>query len=174
MKLLAPLLTALLLAASPAAARGPRSSTPTAAQIRAAVSRAEHSTKLWATINICDTTAHPNTVGIRGQMPALGFAARLRMVFGIDLWDPTGGGSFKALRGVAQPSEDGVQRGGTWQTGVLLRFPPHTGLVRGRVTFEWRMGSRRIGHSDEVTQPGHTDARYSDPSGFSAGRCRLP
>ncbi len=173
MKLLAAFLMALLLAASPAAARGPRPATPTPAQVRAAVSRAEHSRRLWATINICNTAAHPNTVGIRGQMPALGFAARLRMVFGIDLWGPTGGG-FKALKGVAQPSEDGGQRGGTWQTGVLLRFPPHTGLVRGRVRFEWRMGSRTIGHLDEVTHPGHTDARYSDPSGFSSGRCRLP
>ena len=29
---------------------------------------------LWATINVCDTAAHPNTIGIRGSMPGTGDA----------------------------------------------------------------------------------------------------
>ena len=44
---------------------------------RAAVRRAERSRELWATINICSANAKPGggELGVRGQMPSLGFSA---------------------------------------------------------------------------------------------------
>lgn len=174
MKLLALALATLLLAAWPALGRGPsHPPVPPAAQIRAAIGQAEHSRKLWATVNICNTPNHPDAVGIRGQMPGLGFATHLRMVFGIEVWDYARGG-FKVLPGVLRSIDVGTQREGTWQSGVLLRFRSHTGLVRGRVTFEWLLGPRTIGRLQAVTRDGHLDARFGDPQGFSSWHCELP
>ena len=52
---------------------------PTKAQIRTAVARAERSKSLWATVNICNSKRYPDRIGVRGQMPSLGFAAWLSM-----------------------------------------------------------------------------------------------
>ena len=35
--------------------------------------------KPWATVNVCDTTDHPNQIGIRGSMPGLKRTARMTM-----------------------------------------------------------------------------------------------
>jgi hypothetical protein len=58
---------ACLLAAAPGAVAAPLSSP--AERPKADV---RTSPDLWATINVCDTEAHPNTIGIRGSMPGLG------------------------------------------------------------------------------------------------------
>src|SRR5947207_14010398 len=31
-----------------------------------------HSKRLWATVNVCDTVGHPDSIGIRGSMPGDG------------------------------------------------------------------------------------------------------
>src|SRR5262245_47393421 len=31
-----------------------------------------HSKRLWATVNVCDTVGHPDSLGIRGSMPGSG------------------------------------------------------------------------------------------------------
>lgn len=64
---------------APATAQARRHHSPTRAQIRTAIDRALRSKTLWATVNICDTAHHPDVIGIRGEMPALGFGAALSM-----------------------------------------------------------------------------------------------
>lgn len=155
-------------AAALGSTRTPR--TPTRAQIRAAIRRAKHSRDLWATVNICNTTQYPNTIGIRGQMPALGFPATLKMVFGVDYWSDAKQ-AFIPLAGVTEPVRVGRVRRGVHQEGASFAFTPHAGVLRGRVSFQWRFRGRLIGHVTRVTRDGHPSADYGDPSGFSSWKC---
>ncbi|MDQ6745510.1 MAG: hypothetical protein M3Z27_05805 [Actinomycetota bacterium] len=155
--------------AAPARTHAPAAS-PTRAQIRKAVRAAEHSRDLWATVNVCGGVRYPNVIGIRGQIPALGFPATLRMLFEIDYWDYNQR-RFRPLTGVVQPVALENATRGTYQAGVRFKFQPHTELLRGRVGFQWRVGSRTIGSAERLTRQGHGSARYSDPSGFSDWKC---
>jgi hypothetical protein len=148
-----------------------RSKPPTTAQIRRAVDRAERSRALWATVNICNTRKYPRVIGIRGEMPALGFAAQLRITFMLDYAAGTG---FKRLPHVAQPVSLGTHRSGAYQGGVRFRFRPQdTGVLRGRVRFSWRLGRRTVGTVVRTTTAGHHGVSYGDPRGFSAARCSI-
>ncbi len=145
--------------------------TPTPGQMQAAVRRAERSSDLWATVNVCNTKRYPNTIGIRGQMPALGFTAQLRMRFGVEYWT---GKSFTPIRGLEKsialnPAATGLQQG-----GVMFSFRPHAGSLRGSVSFEWRYGRRLIGRAKRLTRLHHRAADYGDPKGFSSGKCVIP
>ena len=160
-------LAALPVAGGTAAAR---SKSPTAAQIRRAVRHAERSSALWATVNICDTPKYRLVIGIRGEMPALGFAAQLRMTFMIDYAAGTG---FKPLHGVADPVSLGNPRSGVYQGGVRFTFGPHAGVLRGRVRFSWWLGKRTVGKVVRTTTAGHHGVSYGDPRGFSAARCSM-
>ena len=57
---------------------------PTSGQIRLAIRRAEQPGALWATVNICNSHRYPGRLGIRGQMPSLGFAASMSMNIQVD------------------------------------------------------------------------------------------
>src|SRR5689334_5834249 len=47
----------------------------------------DESPYLWATINICDTAKHPDTIGIRASMPGSGKAKeRMYMRFQVQYW----------------------------------------------------------------------------------------
>src|SRR5258708_2725459 len=79
------------LASVPTAVLAAAAATPTPAQIRAAVTRGEKSADLWATVNACNiSSAHPQgekVIGVRVQMPGLGFAPRLYMAIEIEYWN---------------------------------------------------------------------------------------
>src|SRR3954451_24523481 len=99
---------------------------------------------LWATVNVCDTIPHPDTIGIRGSMPGTGNAAeRMFMRFRVQYfqvsthqwhnipkdgdsgWMPVGSGRYKARQG-----------------GRLFVFAPPAGgswNMRGAVLFQWRL-----------------------------------
>lgn len=143
---------------------------------------------LWATVNICDTEAHPDTLGLRASMPGNGtrqrmyirvraqFFSRLRNTF-VDLggdgesrWIYVGSARFKARQG-----------------GFSFRFqPPEPGqasfIVRGQVDFEYRERRRtRSGRLREKvvrrvranTKGGFSSTAGADPPGFSSGLCEI-
>jgi hypothetical protein len=166
-----PALVALLVIILAAAAPASLTSAPTPRQIRAAVRNAEHSQNLWATVNICNTRNHPNTIGIRGQMPTLGFATKLRMQFRVEYWS---GKAFTPVPGVSKTITLGPAVHGVYQAGVRFPFAPQAGLLRGSVSFEWRLGSRRVAHVTRSTRKGHPDADFGDPKRFSSGVCVIP
>jgi hypothetical protein len=165
------LLVIILAAAAPAATG--LATAPTPRQIRAAVRNAEHSKDLWATVNICNTKNHPNTIGIRGQMPTLGFATKLRMRFRVEYWT---GKAFTPVPGVSKAITLGPAVHGVYQAGVRFPFAPsaQAGLLRGSVSFEWRLGSRRVAQVTRSTRKGHPDADFGDPKRFSSGVCVIP
>jgi len=67
---------ALLMAAAPAGAAARQADAIT------------HSKRLWATVNVCDTVGHPDSIGIRGSMPGSGDKAEVMyMRFQVQVFD---------------------------------------------------------------------------------------
>ena len=47
-----------------------------------------HNKRLWATVNVCDTVGHPDSIGIRGSMPGSGDKAEVMfMRFQVQVFD---------------------------------------------------------------------------------------
>ena len=156
---------------APALAHG-----PSASQIHRAASRAERSGSLWATVNICSSrgTGKGGELGVRGQMPSLGFASTLRMTVQLGYW------SQKHERFMAIPGPSaaanlslGSSSTGLQQDGVVFGFNDSAGLLNASVDFTWTRGGRVIAESSRITTAGHHDADYSRPAHYSAGDCRL-
>jgi hypothetical protein len=154
--------------AAPASA----SSGPTPAQIRHAIAAAEASHDLWATINICNSKRFPGVIGIRGQMPSLGFNAAMGMKIDVQ-YQPSPKTGFKpsGLRqtiGLGQAIHRLLQGGARW------KLMPHQGLLRGSVTFVWWIGHHVLGQTTRITSARHHDADFGDPPRFSAADCDMP
>jgi hypothetical protein len=160
---------------SPAAALGaagnPTPSNPTPAQIRTAVKQAGRSPDLWATVNVCNTQHHPDTLGIRGQMPALGFSSQLWMTITVDFWDS----QQKRFRLDPKVSPHAVAVGkfrfGAHQAGTTINFFPHAGRFQGTILFQWKRFGKVVGHLIRTTTGGHKHVDQSDPRGHSASTC---
>ena len=134
----------------------------------------------WATVNVCDTKAHPDTIGIRALIPgAKRKEVRLFMRFRVQWKDPADGlwhnlidkgdSGFVAFG----RSKKGLGREG----GRLFPFDAPTGgksqLLRGRVDFQWRIGKRVVKRADALTEKGHHSTAGGDPKGYSAATCVL-
>jgi hypothetical protein len=145
---------------------------PTQKQIRAAVAKATHSGHLWATINACAPTGHPHLLGVRGQMPALGFPARLAMVIQIEYWDTTKK-RFLPDPGIAFRNRLGIVTAGYEQGGHNFFFKPHAGKLRATITFLWHRNGALLGSATRPTTTGHHDADFARPAGYSAATCTL-
>ena len=156
--------TALLAAAAAAAA----SALPAQAQDAAP-------TRLWATVNVCDTTGMPNTVGVRASMPGTGNARqRMFMRFALEYRD---GATWRSVGSTADSGfvALGSARFAARRTGRSFVVPPPAGgsyELRGRVTFEWRRGDRVVRRLVRRTSAGHPTGA-GDPAGFSAATCRV-
>jgi hypothetical protein len=145
---------------------------PTPNQIKSAVHSAERSKRLWATINVCDTRKHPNTIGIRGEVPALGFSATISISLGVDFYSRTDK-RFEPDPNAKQMIKLGPVSHGIHQRGVTFRFAPDTGRLRGTATFSWSRRGKLLGSTKRVTTSSHHDADFGDPSGFSAATCMI-
>lgn len=147
---------------------------PTKAEIAAAVKRAKRSHHLWATVNICDTATHPNVLGIRGQLPALGFATKMSMLVQVDYYVPADG-KFETDTSVAPvrvPLGKKAEATGLWQGGVEFTFTPPA-VLSGTVTFQWKLGKRVIGQVTKLTAHGVKGVAHSDPPHSSTATCTI-
>ena len=133
---------------------------------------------LWATVNVCDTVAHPDTVGIRGSMPGSGdpdehMFMRIQLQYyalADDSWHnigPTGDTGFIAVG----PGKYKARQAGRYFTVK----PPATGsyTLRGAVTYEWRVNGDVVKRARRRTTSGHGSTSGADPRGFSAASCIL-
>ena len=145
---------------------------PTAAQIRAALGAAERSKQLWATVNICTTTHRHGRLGLRGQMPSLGFATDMYMTFEVtyQVWGSRG---FKPLPTTKARVLVGQTTTKALQTGRTYPFQTSTALLAGRITFEWRRSGTLLGRTTRRTTGHHSHVDFADPPGFSRSFCRL-
>lgn len=134
-------------------------------------------TRLWATVNICDTPKNPDTVGLRASMPGTGSAkVRMYMRFQVEYfvsrtqeWKPVRRGGDSGWVSV------GSARFVSRQAGRSFEFSPAAGdiLLRGRVRFEWRRGARVVKRAMRRTEGGHTSSAGADPKGYSAAECLI-
>ncbi|HTU94587.1 MAG TPA: hypothetical protein VMF14_02035 [Solirubrobacteraceae bacterium] len=163
------LAAAVLFAAGSAAAAGIGP-----ARIARAVHTAEKSRSLWATVNICDTAKFRNDLGVRGQMPSLGFSASLSMIVQVNYWS-TGEHRFLPIQSNLATSRLSLGRNanGLQQDGAVFPFSAHTGLLNATITFIWKRGGKIIGQTVRRTTAGHTDAAHANPPRFSAAQCRI-
>src|SRR3954447_17047122 len=130
---------------------------------------------LWATINICDTAKHPDTIGIRASMPGSGKAReRMYMRFQVQYFRA----SDQMWHNISSGGDSGFVRVGSAdlrdrQAGRLFVFAPPAGgswQLRGVITFEWRVGKGVARRVRERTTAGH-HAAEADPAGYSSDTC---
>jgi hypothetical protein len=165
-------MAAVATASGPAAAGA---TAPTKAQIKTAVRQAERSKTLWATVNICDTRRYPNTIGVRGQMPALGFSSSMTLDIQVNYYSKAkkrflpspSPDATKAIR--LGSSSDLIQQAG-WTFGG---WPPHTGLLNATIKFVWKRSGQVLGQTTRRTTAGHHDADFGSPPRYSAKQCRI-
>jgi hypothetical protein len=148
---------------------------PTRKQIRAAMSRAARSSYLWATVNVCTSHgAKGGVIGIRGEMPALGFRSTLSMTIQLRQY-VTSAKRYEAVKGSTARRTVTVGRAttGIYQDGAEFPFTSATGRLDALVTFTWTRDGHRLGHVSRTTTGGHPSAAYGRPRHHSTATCRL-
>jgi hypothetical protein len=131
----------------------------------------------WATINICDTPAHPDAVGVRGRMRGVGQGQiALRMRFRLQYrragqWVPVRHADshwVAAGAGDQRYAEAG-------HTFTVTRPGPRQAFVfRGHVTFQWVGVDGLVVQSvRRVTRGGHPGTMGADPATASAATCTV-
>ena len=135
---------------------------------------------LWATINICDTEANPNVLGVRASMPGNGTRQTMWMRFRATYFDRATE-TWHRIPGDSQSPwiETGNARVGARQAGrrftIEPPLPTTTHVVRGVVKYQWRR--RKTGEvvrrARKVTLAGHPTGSFGDPYDYSAGLCEI-
>jgi hypothetical protein len=134
---------------------------------------------LWATINICDTDKHPDTIGIRASMPGSGRKGeRMYMRFQVQYFkvsanqwangDATADSGFRPV-GAAKYR----RRESGWNFSISPPPAGQTYRLRGIVTFEWRKGDEVVRRARKRTRSGHPGTVGADPKTFSAAECTI-
>ena len=147
--------------------------TPTAAERKLL-----QSPQLWATIDVCNPSDQPNTVGVRGSMPGDEHSRdQMYMRFRLQYLDsstqqwvdlPNGAESGYVAVGAAKTAR---QSGRSFQLVPVAGKPAIT--LRGVVSFQWRHGSTIEYTVSRPTTAGHDSLAGADPKGFSASECPL-
>ncbi len=138
--------------------------------------------KLWATVNVCDTAAAPNVMGVRGGMPGNGTRQRMYMRFHArwfsrsrQAWFPVAGSGASPWLYVGRAGRGVSQAGYSFQFRPPL--PGSTFVVRGVVQFQWRKrrGRRWVvaKRARATTHSGVRGVRAGDPPGRSDGLCAI-
>ncbi len=134
---------------------------------------------LWATINVCDTAKHPNTVGVRGSMPGLGnrrshLALRITVQYKSKTdgkWHNGGAGADSGWKPIGSTLRQVIE------SGQDFTFKPPTDggshLLRGSVRFRWSRSGKVITMRRRVTEAGHKTTAGADPKGYSATQCEI-
>lgn len=133
--------------------------------------------ELWATVDLCNTLHHPDTIGIRGSMPGDGHARdRMYMRFLVQNFDA----STHKWANVGISADSGFVLVGsaalTRQAGRSFEFKPTatTFTLRGLVEFQWHHNGHTARSVTLPTTEGHTSLAGAEPAGFSAATCALP
>jgi hypothetical protein len=142
----------------------------------AALGAGVHSRHLWATINVCDTLQHPDTIGVRASMPGSPHPTeQMFMRFRVQYFRTSDQRWHNITKGGDSGFIDvGPAKYKARQAGRLFVFAPPVGgsfQLRGKVTFQWRRGSKVRRSAALVTTAGHRSTAGSDPEGYSSDTC---
>jgi hypothetical protein len=152
---------------------------------------------LWATVDVCDTIAHPNQMGVIASMPGDGRRReRMFMRFRAQFYDAAKKKWFP-LKDQPQPGSTSPPAATTsgwrsagpasqktaklgWYFTVKNQVAGSTSLLRGVVDFQWREKRRtKFGRRTVVLRTLHanTKGQHStadgDPPGYSSGTCEI-
>jgi hypothetical protein len=141
---------------------------------------ASHTGYLWATINICDTDAYPNVLGVRASMPGNQTRQTMWMRFRATYYDRETE-TWHRIPGDSQSPwvEVGGARPRAREAGrrftIEPPLPTSTHVVRGVVKFQWRRHETGevVRRERRVTLAGHPTGRYGDPYDYSSGLCEI-
>jgi hypothetical protein len=139
---------------------------------------------VWATVNICDSPAAPNSMGVRASMAGTGRPRRMYMRFSAQYWN----GGWRRIAGASSRwLYVGLARRRAVQAGWTFTFEaPRPGTsfrMRGIVDFRWRAKHRgRAGRRARwivvrrrraVTRSGLSGVGGGDPPGTSLTTCLI-
>jgi len=132
---------------------------------------------LWATVNVCDTVGHPDSIGIRGSMPGSGSGKDdLFMRIQVQYFDP----AIVGWRFVVASADSGFMDLGSGKAkrreggqNFTIRPRKLAYVLRGFVTYEWRRGGDVVRRQRRLTRPGHPATPGADPAAFSAATCSI-
>jgi hypothetical protein len=110
---------------------------------------AARTSRLWATVNICDTATAPNSMGVRAGMPGNASGQRMFMRFRAEYWSRARQDwAAVAGSGVSPWVYAGPARFERRQAGWTFEFaPPPAGVtftMRALVEFQWRKPGRAL------------------------------
>jgi hypothetical protein len=133
---------------------------------------------LWATIDVCNATDQPDTIGIRGSMPGDHVAHdTMFMRFRLQYMNTTTKAWVDLTKGAAEAytnvgtGASARQAGRSFQLNPVAGQPPFT--LRGVVNFEWRRRGTVVAQASRATSAGRVSLAGSDPEGFSAATCLI-
>jgi hypothetical protein len=126
--------------------------------------------KLWATVNVCDTEAHPNEIGIRAALPERRTGTRASVRFRVQYRDPVDG-HWRWVK----DADSG------WHTALHARESGWSfevagdgaRILHGVVTYRWKRRGKVVRRARRVTEVGHRSTAGADPADFSAATCRI-
>jgi hypothetical protein len=127
----------------------------------------------WATVNVCDTSTHPNDVGIRASMPGAPRRTLRRMRFRIQYRVGTTWHYVSAADSGWRKLA--VARGRPIESGWTFEFAPQQAPItfRGVVRFRWLRDGAVVRKGVEITEAGHRSTVGADPAGYSAATCSM-
>jgi hypothetical protein len=134
------------------------------------------SSVLWATVDVCNTAANPNTIGIRGSMPGTGDKHEtMYMEFVVEYQSSSGRWRYFKKGGLSGYVPVGSAGSKSRQDGQDFELAPNsaTYTLRGVVLFQWRLDGHTVASTVRSTSAGHDPAAGSDPPGFSAASCMI-
>ena len=136
-----------------------------------------HADELWATVNICDTEAHPNVLGVRASMPGNGTSQTMWMRFRASYFDRGTEEWYDVPGGRSPWIKVGNARYRSRQAGRKFRIEPPvpttSHVVRGIVQYQWRRDGKVVHRRKQKTLSGHPTGRYGDPYAYSNGVCEI-
>jgi hypothetical protein len=143
------------------------------------IAKASGMPRLWATVNICDTAASPDSMGIRAGMPGSASGRRMFMRFRAEYWS-------RSLQDWAPVAGEGGMSPWVYagpaayerrQAGWTFHFaPPPAGVtftMRAIVEFEWRKRGRKRRTASRTTETGIQGVHGGDPDGTSKAMCLI-
>jgi hypothetical protein len=170
--------SALAVSTTPTASTTPAAPSTPARKITAAEHALLRSPQLWATVDVCNPSDQPNTVGVRGSMPGDDHARdEMYMRFRLQYLDS----STKHWVDLSHGADSGFLAVGAAksarQTGRSFQLVPVAGKpaasLRGVVSFQWRRGTAIVFTISRPTTAGHKSLAGADPANFSAAACLI-
>jgi hypothetical protein len=148
---------------------------------------AKAASRMWATVNICDTFDSPDAMGIRASMPGNGRRQRMYMRFSAQWWSGLQQKWLDVPGGTSPWIHAGSARYASRQAGWTFDFqtPPmgRAYVLRGTVEFHWRAlrKSRRARraswklarHTTLLTRSKVRGVHGGDPPGTSKAMCMV-